>query len=123
MTVLLDTPVVIDCLRKLDRAERYFRNLDERPFISVITMAEIMAGVRNRREEGDAVVFWSLVKPLRVDQEITQRAGVLVRLFGSSHAVELPDALIAATAEHHGLRLATLNIKHFPMFKRLRAPY
>ena len=31
--------------------------------------------------------------------------------------------LIAATAEHHGLDLATLNVKHFPMFKRLKAAY
>ena len=30
---------------------------------------------------------------------------------------------VAATAEHHGLELATLNVKHFPMFKRLKAAY
>ena len=33
------------------------------------------------------------------------------------------DAIIAATAEHHGLRLATLNVKHFPMFPKLKRAY
>ena len=42
---------------------------------------------------------------------------------GSSHAVEIPDAIIAATAEHHGLKLATLNVKHFPMFPKLKRAY
>ena len=48
---------------------------------------------------------------------------MLVRLFGRSHSVELGDALIAATAEHHDLKLATLNVRHFPMFKRLKPAY
>ena len=55
--------------------------------------------------------------------QIARRAGAWVRVYGPSHSVGLADALIAATAEHHGLELATLNVKHFPMFKRLKAPY
>ena len=33
---------------------------------------------------------------------IAQRTGVLLRLYDASHAVELADAVITATAEHHG---------------------
>ena len=40
-----------------------------------------------------------------------------------SHGIDIPDAIIAATAEHHGLRLATLNVKHFPMFPKLKRAY
>jgi predicted nucleic acid-binding protein len=40
-----------------------------------------------------------------------------------SHDVQLGDALLAATADHHGLELATLNVKHFPMFRRLKPAY
>jgi len=35
----------------------------------------------------------------------------------------LADLVIAATAQDLGLELATGNVKHFPMFKSLRAPY
>ena len=48
---------------------------------------------------------------------------VFVRHYHASHAVELPAALIAATADHHGLALATLNVEHLPMFKKLKAAY
>lgn len=123
MAVLLDTSVVIDCLRLQSRASAYFRGLASQPFISVVSVAEIQAGVRTRHEEDDAARFWVMVKPLRIDLEISQRAGTFVRLYHASHAVELADALIAATAEHYGLELATLDVKHFPMFKRLKAPY
>ena len=46
-----------------------------------------------------------------------------MRHFHKSHGIDIPDALIAATAEHHELRLATLNVKHFPMFPKLRRAY
>ena len=57
------------------------------------------------------------------DRAIAARAGVFVRLYGGSHSIDDPDAIIAATAEHHGLRLATLNVKHFPMFPKLKRAY
>ncbi len=123
MTALLDTSVVIDCLRRQPRAIAFFKALDAQPSISVITIAEVMAGARNAAEERDAADMWRLVKVLRVDADIALRAGALVRIYASSHAVELPDALIAATAERSNLRLATLNTKHFPMFARLKRPY
>jgi predicted nucleic acid-binding protein len=33
------------------------------------------------------------------------------------------DLVIAATANLHGLELATTNVRHFPMLEGLRAPY
>lgn len=46
-----------------------------------------------------------------------------MRHFAPSHGLDDLDAIIAATAEHHGLELATLNTKHFPMFRRLKRAY
>ncbi|GAC1361452.1 MAG: hypothetical protein NVSMB32_00450 [Actinomycetota bacterium] len=37
--------------------------------------------------------------------------------------IDFADFLIAATAEVAGMELVTLNIKHFPMLKRLQSPY
>lgn len=123
MSVLLDTSVVIDCLRGLAPALRYFQALPRAPSISVITVGEILAGVRRKAEEHDAKELFRNVRLVKVDRDIAWRAGVFVRHFGASHAVELADALIAATAGHHGLELATLNVKHFPMFPKLKPAY
>ncbi len=54
---------------------------------------------------------------------IAERAGVYLRQFRKSHHLDMADILIAATASHHNLPLATLNLKHFPMFPHLEAPY
>ncbi len=123
MSVLLDTSVIIDCLRLQDRARKFYAELPARAAVSVIAIAEIAAGTRRRREEDDAEKFWGLVTILPVTAEIAHRAGSHLRHFNASHGVEIADALIAATAEHHKLALATLNVKHFPMFAKLKRAY
>jgi predicted nucleic acid-binding protein len=51
------------------------------------------------------------------------RAGQFLRHHTASDGTDDFDAVIAATADHHGLRLATLNVKPFPMFAALNAAY
>jgi len=49
----------------------------------------------------------------------------LARLrFRRSHqGLATADLIIAATVEEHGLELATLNVRHFPMIPGLAPPY
>ena len=42
---------------------------------------------------------------------------------GSNSGIGLGDYLIAATADVKGYRLATLNVRHFPMLSDLRPPF
>ena len=59
-----------------------------------------------------------------VDEPIARRAGELGRRWRSSHrGLAAANLVIAATALEHGLDLATLNIRHFPMFESLEPPY
>ena len=60
---------------------------------------------------------------LIVTSDIAELAGRMVKHFQKSHGLDDLDALIAATAEQHGLKLATLNTKHFPMFPKLKRAY
>ena len=116
--------MLVPILRKSENALAWFEAAagdDAR--MSVVSLTELYLGVRRQREERDLVELERLVRPLPVDRDIATRAGVFVRLYGPSHSVEIPDALIAATAEHHGLRLATLNVRHFPMFPKLKRAY
>ena len=57
-----------------------------------------------------------------VDHEIAEIAGDLRGKYGKSHGTDLPDAILAATAQHHKATLVTLNTKHFPMIKTMK-PY
>ncbi len=79
-----------------------------------ISVAEIYAGVRKGEERATDGLFLALdVYPATA--EIGMVAGKYVHRFGKSHGVEVADALIAATANVHGLPLWTLNKKHYPM--------
>jgi predicted nucleic acid-binding protein len=120
---LLDTSVLVDILRKDAAALAWFASNAAGAKASVISLTELYVGIRRQNEERDLVALERLVRPLLVDRDIAVRAGEFVRHYGASHSVEIPDALIAATAEHHGLRLATLNVKHFPMFPKLKRAY
>jgi predicted nucleic acid-binding protein len=126
VTVVLDSCVVIDVLRQHQSATDFVIGLLDRPFLSVVTISELRAGQRGERGERDRQRIDGLLASSRlldVDPTIAEIAGGLLRGFHKSHAIDIADALIAATAMHHGLQLATLNLKHFPMFPDLKRAY
>jgi predicted nucleic acid-binding protein len=84
---------------------------------------ELYRGARSRLEEARIEGLFASARLLPVTIDIAQAAGRLAKHFQKSHGLDDLDALIAATAEHHGLKLATLNTKHFPMFPKLRRAY
>ncbi|MDP9428641.1 MAG: PIN domain-containing protein [Actinomycetota bacterium] len=59
-----------------------------------------------------------------VTERVGWRAGELMRAHRRSHqGIGLGDYLVAAVAEVNGLEVATLNVRHFPMFPRLAPPF
>jgi predicted nucleic acid-binding protein len=123
VSVLLDTNVLIECLREMPDAIGWYKSLEDRPSISVVSLLELYAGVRSQREEREIHTVRQRLKCVATTEEISERAGSYMRHYRASHGIDIPDAIIAATAEQHGLRLATLNVKHFPMFPKLKRAY
>ena len=121
--ILVDTNILIDFLRGSSAAVAWLDALDERPAISAISVLELYAGARSQRDERDIIALREQLSCLPIGEEIAERAGAIMRHYRMSHGIDIPDALIAATAEHHGLKLATLNVKHFPMFRKLKPAY
>jgi len=121
--MLLDTCVLIDVLRGSEAALAFISELPEKPALSVITVTEILAGVRNARERKLFEQFAAACDAVPIDLEIATLAGEYVSQCRKSHSVDPIDALIAATAKAKGLPLATLNLKHFPMLDGLKRPY
>lgn len=120
---LLDTCILIDVLRGRGDAIAYVTNLPHTPAISVITATELVAGVRSATERRQIEGLLSTYVVHGIDLETAILAGDYVRQYGRSHAVDPIDALIAATAHLFGAELATLNVKHFPVFAGLKPPY
>lgn len=123
MSVLVDTSIIIDVLRRRPEAQAYIEGLSGRPCVAVVSLTELYAGAISRGEEARIERLLTGATVLNVTPEIARAAGQHMKHFAPANGLDDLDALIAATAEHHGLELATLNVKHFPMFKRLKAAY
>lgn len=123
--MLVDSDVLIAHLRGLRAARNWLIGARNKgPLaISVVSIAELAGGMRSdeRRE------VWQLLSSFRAEpatEIIARRAGEMMRRYRRSHTgIGLGDYLIAATADVKGLQLATLNVRHFPMFKNLRQPF
>jgi predicted nucleic acid-binding protein len=117
---LLDTTILVDILRGNRSARDWVDALPEDTCaISVITAAELLAGCRNRTEQRAVEHELELYETLWVTEEISQAALEFYKKYHLSHNVGFLDCLIAATATTNGLRLATVNLKHFAPFPRL----
>ncbi|HEY0603303.1 MAG TPA: type II toxin-antitoxin system VapC family toxin [Herpetosiphonaceae bacterium] len=121
--LLLDTDVLIDYLRAHTEAVTYITSLSDSLSISVITVAELYAGVRDGAERAALEVFIRAFLILPINHDIAVKGGLYRRDYGKSHSVGLADALIGATVEHHQATLVTLNNKHFPMLTNVVVPY
>jgi len=123
LSVVLDTSILIDHLRDSAAATEYLAGLGDRPSCSEISRIEVIQGLRSSERRGPERLF-ALLAWVPVSEEVARRAGDLGRRWRRSHpGIGVADLAIAATAEQLDTDLATLNVKHFPMFKGLRAPY
>lgn len=121
---LFDTSVLIAHLRGDERATDLLTSVesDER-LASVMARVEIEGGMRSG-ERAQVASLFSVMRLLPVTDATARRAAEHLRRYRRSHAgIDLVDYVVAATAELHGAQLATLNVRHFPMFKGLRRPW
>lgn len=125
MTALVDTSVLIDFLRGHSGAsDLLLRERAAEPLhASEITRLEVLAGMRPEDEAATRSLLSTLIwHP--VDAEVAEAAGALGRRWlPSHHTIDGADLAIAATAIRTGSQLLTRNIRHFPMFADLQAPY
>jgi predicted nucleic acid-binding protein len=126
VTTLIDTCVLIDLLRGDERARRAFHAVvdrGDRLVGSVLTRTEIIAGTRSREEAAVAALLGD-IGWLPVDGAVADRAGRYAQQYARSHqGIDLVDYVIAATTDLARADLLTRNVKHFPMYADLRAPY
>ena len=123
MGKLLDTDLLIDYLRGHPEAVSFVEANVAEACISAMNIAELYQGVRNGEEQTKLEKMISAMTSLPITSEIAGRGGLFSRDYRPSHGCGLADCLVAATADLHGLRLVTLNAKHFPMLRNVETPY
>lgn len=126
MTVLADTPVIVDHLRNDPRAVALMDDLfahEDRVWAATPTRTEILAGIRSHELQPMGRLF-SIISWIDIDRDIADAAGELARQYQASHrGIDTVDYLIAAAAQSIGASLVTLNVRHFPMFPELAPAY
>jgi len=125
VTALVDTSVLIDYLRGHGgAAEALWRERTLSPLhASEMTRAEVLAGMRPAEETATRELLSTLIWH-SVDADIAEDAGALGRTWLPSHrSIDGADLVIAATVLRVDARLLTCNVRHFPMFAGLEAPY
>ena len=120
---VVDSDVLIDYLRDQPQAVAFLEGSEQPLAMSVITAAELYAGVRDGEERQQLDTFIGAFTVLTLDRQPAQRAGLWRRQYGPSHGTGLADALIAASVAAAGATLVTLNRRHFPMLADVLVPY
>lgn len=112
--VLCDTNVLIEFYKNNPAIVGQLRKVGQPNIaISVVTTAELIYGALNKRELRQILADLDHLITLDIGPEICRIFLQLMTDYALSHNLTLPDALIAATALHHGIPLYTLNVKDF----------
>jgi hypothetical protein len=112
--IVLDTDVVIEHIK--GNTETQGRLLDmglENICLSAITIMELFFGALNKRELSQLKKRLRAFPVLHVNDDVSRNAVDLIENYSKSHQLEIPDALIAATAITNQLPLFTYNQKDF----------
>jgi predicted nucleic acid-binding protein len=124
--ILIDSDVLIEHLRGNTNARDWLvqaRRISGPLAMSVISLTEIAGGMRSP-ERREVMRLLGSMQRFEVTEQVAWRAATLMREYRRSHSgIGLGDYLIAATALTEGLELATLNVRHYPMFPALDRPF
>jgi predicted nucleic acid-binding protein len=112
MEYLLDSVILIDHFNNIPQASAFLQDNKKSSAISVITRAEVLTGFSPEHRQ-IAVKFLDYFVTLNIDKEIADLTADL----RYQYRWKLPDALQAALAQHHQLKLVTRNTKDFPVGK------
>jgi predicted nucleic acid-binding protein len=122
--VVVDTNVLVDVLRGVPTAIAALeRRATDDVVVPSMVRFEVLAGARPSEMTSIAQLLDACLDA-PVDASIADEAASLARRYMKSHVgIDPIDYVVAATARLLDAELLTRNVKHFPMFRRLKAPY
>jgi len=119
--ILCDTDVMIEAFKNNPRAVSDLRDLGtENIALSAVTVMELYYGALNKQELLSIKNHLNKLDILHIDRGISRTATNFIEQYAKSHALQIPDALIAATAVCAGIPLLTYNTSDFRYISGLR---
>jgi len=116
--ILLDTNILIEILKGNQETISIIEQHDT-VFISEVSAMELYYGALDKKELMKLKKFTDIFELLHIDSIISKTASSLIYEYAKSHNLNIPDALIAATAIVHNHTLFTYNKKDFRYIKEL----
>ena len=118
--VLVDTNIIIEVLKNNKGIIGKVKAIGiEKIAVSCITVMELYYGATNKIELRKIKEYLEAFEVLKINDDISQLGIDLIEKYAKSHNLNLPDALIAATAMVGDLKLFTLNLKDFKYIESL----
>ena len=81
--------------------------------LSSITVMELFQGMGNKIELAQMKKRIKFYDVIQIDEAISQKAIEFVESYKLSHGLQIPDAIIGATAAIHQIPLYTYNVRDF----------
>ena len=114
MSYLCDTCILIDYLRGNQAVQQKLSfDINTGLFMSSVTDMELMVGARNKQEAHIIKKAFANISIIDITENISKKSRQLIEAYSLSHGLQIPDALIAATAIECHLPLYTANIRDF----------
>lgn len=118
--VICDTNIFIGAFNGREDAVEMLRTIrPENIMLSAITIMELYQGMGDKNQLAWMKKQIRYYDVLHFTNEISRIAIDLIHDFKLSHGLEIPDAIIAATAIYNELPLATFNKKDFQFIPRI----
>ena len=112
--IILDTNIFIEVFKGNSEVVRAVQSVGTKNIaLSAVTVMELYYGAINRLELQRIKKHLEMFTIAHVSISISETATKLTERYAKSHNLQIPDALIAATALDTQSELMTLNIKDF----------
>jgi len=125
--LVVDTSVLVDSLRASVRSAAFLVDArrSHRLVVHPVVEAELIAGARDKDDLRHVLRLLARFETLTLEPIDARRSLALLRRHRLADGASWEDCLLAATALRRSTPLATLNEKHFRVFRGLRVvrPY
>jgi len=118
--ILCDSNVLIELFKGNKNTLETLKSIGSKNIgISAVSLMELFFGARNKQELALIKDNLSMHHIFQINKNTSEIAVDLIYKYSKSHGLDIPDALIAATALDYQITLFTYNIKDFKFIENI----